>query len=109
MSPLSSAPAVLTSSHQGVHWGWFGIEVNAAVDLTKSREYADREEDDRVQKAVDDQRAWLNQLWSIQPSGAAEFRWLADGSGSLRLFVLARLGVSSGQDLSARINGAMAC
>lgn len=107
MKGLSASPAVLTTSSADATWGWFGVEVTAAVDMTKSREYQSLEESKRVQKAVERQRLWLSQLWSVTPAGAVEFRWYCSGDGAVSLALLGRVSAASEVELQSRAQAAV--
>ncbi|WP_218779700.1 hypothetical protein, partial [Streptomyces scabiei] len=73
-----AATGVLTVSDGTTVWAWTAVRVNAAADLTETREYADLAEDDRRIKAVAAETAWLTGQWGTAHGERVELRYLSD-------------------------------
>ncbi|MGW1671887.1 ATP-binding protein [Streptomyces sp. NPDC002324] len=73
-----AAAGVLTVSDGTTVWAWTAVRVDAAADLTETREYADLAEDDRRIKAVAAETAWLTGQWGTAHGERVELRYLTD-------------------------------
>lgn len=59
-------------------WAWVGVGLDAAADLTESREYADLPEPERYAKAVAAETAWLAGQWDTAGAPRFELRYRSD-------------------------------
>jgi hypothetical protein len=59
-------------------WAWVGVRIDAAADLTETREYADPPEAERLVKAVAADAAWLSGQWDTDHQARIDLRFLSD-------------------------------
>ncbi|GAA3055313.1 hypothetical protein GCM10020000_41980 [Streptomyces olivoverticillatus] len=71
-------PGVLTVGDGTAVWAWAAVRIEAAADLTETREYADLPEDERRIKAVAAETAWLAGQWDTGHDARIELRYLTD-------------------------------
>jgi hypothetical protein len=90
----------LAATADGKHLAWVGVEVAAAVDLTRLSGYAELPEPDRLWQAHRADTEYLGRLCQ-QPGTVLDHRWLAGGPGGPELSVLARVGAGSAQQARA--------
>ncbi|WP_146166926.1 helicase HerA domain-containing protein [Streptosporangium nondiastaticum] len=74
-------PGVLTVGDGTSVWAWAAVRIEAAADLTETREYADLPEDERRIKAVAAEAAWLAGQWDTRHDARIELRYLTDPAG----------------------------
>ncbi|WP_345437094.1 helicase HerA domain-containing protein [Actinoallomurus vinaceus] len=106
------ADGVLSAADARGSWAWVGIRVEAAADLTETREYADLSEPERLAKAVGAETAWLAGQWDAAYETRVELRYLMDpASRRLSCAVLGRVHgsdhqqtVSAAQRLRGRLS-----
>src|SRR5947207_14055654 len=72
------ADGVLVASDTRGTWAWVGVRIDAAADLTETREYADLPEHERLVKAVAADTAWLAGQWDTGYGARVELRYLSD-------------------------------
>ena len=72
------ADGVLVASDTRGSWAWVGVRIDAAADLTETREYADLPEHERLVKAVAADTAWLAGQWDTGYGARVELRYLSD-------------------------------
>ncbi|WP_157857878.1 ATP-binding protein [Streptomyces durhamensis] len=59
-------------------WAWVAVRIDAAADLTETKEYADLTEGERRVKAVAAETAWLTGQWATAHGERLELRYLTD-------------------------------
>jgi uncharacterized protein DUF87 len=83
---------LLTASDARGTWVWSGVVLDAAADLTETREYAELPERERYTKAVAAETAWLAGQWDTAGAGRFELRYLTEpDAGRLRAALLGRV------------------
>jgi hypothetical protein len=75
-----AASGVLTVSDGATVWAWTAVRIDAAADLTETKEYADLAEAERRVKAVAAETAWLSGQWDTAHGERLELRYLTDPS-----------------------------
>ncbi|MEE4546254.1 DUF87 domain-containing protein [Streptomyces sp. V4-01] len=71
-------PGVLLTRGGGAVTAWVGVRVDAAADLTETREYADLSEQERLVKAAAAEAAWLAGQWEHARRARVELRYRND-------------------------------
>lgn len=98
---------LLTASDARGTWVWSGVALDAAADLTETREYAELPERERYTKAVAAETAWLAGQWDTAGATRFELRYLSDpGAGRLRAGLLGRVWAPS-RDAAVAAAGAL--
>lgn len=90
------ADGVLVATDAGGTWAWVAARIEAAADLTETREYADLPEPERLGKAVVAETAWLAGQWETAYDTRVELRYLVDPAA--RRLSCAMLGRVHGTD-----------
>ncbi|GHE12265.1 helicase HerA domain-containing protein [Streptomyces alanosinicus] len=73
-----SGTGVLTVRDGTAVWAWTAVRIDAAADLTETKEYADLAEPERRVKAVAAEAAWLAGQWDTTHGERLELRYLTD-------------------------------
>lgn len=69
--------ALLATDANGT-WAWVAVRIDAAADLTETREYADMSEPERLRKAAVAETAWLAGQWDTAYDPRVELRYMVD-------------------------------
>ncbi|MEU4270628.1 DUF87 domain-containing protein [Streptomyces sp. NPDC026092] len=69
---------MLTVTDGTTVWAWTAVRIDAAADLTETKEYADLSESERRTKAAAAETAWLTGQWNTGHGERIELRYLSD-------------------------------
>nr|WP_221380624.1 DUF87 domain-containing protein [Actinoplanes polyasparticus] len=82
---------VLQAAGGHVTWCWVGVRIEAAADLTETREYADLPERGRLVKAVAAEAAWIAGQWDDAYGTRFDLRYVSSPGAGLSCALLARV------------------
>lgn len=89
---MPDQPGVLITADARGTWCWVGVRIEAAADLTETREYAELSEQERLVKAVAAEGAWLAGQWDDAYGARLDLRYLSSPpDGRISCAVLARV------------------
>lgn len=90
--------------HDGGHSGYFGLSIDAAVNLLEAREYAGLDRPTRLRTALTDQQQMLGGLLGYAGRAAFDLRLetVAGSPGTLRVSLLGRVWAASPEEARAR-------
>lgn len=106
------ADGVLVARDERGAWAWVAVRIDAAADLTETREYADLPERERLEKAVVAETTWLAGQWDPEHNVHVELRYIVDPAGRrLSCAVLGRVQAGDAQSIvsaAVRLRGRLA-